>query len=122
MTTSAWNPWDFRDRAEMVREGRTVTGFKVHAVDGDIGKVDSVTTDPGDSHLVVDTGHWIFGRKVMLPAGTVERVDWDGEKVHVDRTKDQIRHSPEHPEPDEGSPRPAYRERMEFYYRDFYGV
>lgn len=45
--------------------------------------------------LVVDTGPWIFGRKVMLPAGTIERVDWDDQAVYVDRTKDEIKDSPE---------------------------
>jgi hypothetical protein len=31
----------------------------------------------------------------MLPAGTIDRVDWNEEKVYVDRTKDQIKDSPE---------------------------
>ena len=38
---------------------------------------------------------WIFGRKVLLPVGVVERVDHDEEKVYVDRTKDQIKEAPE---------------------------
>ena len=32
---------------------------------------------------MVKTGPWIFGRKVMLPAGVVSRVDVDAERVHV---------------------------------------
>jgi hypothetical protein len=72
-----------------------VTGFDVEAADGSIGKVDEATQDVGESYLVVDTGIWIFGKKVLLPAGLVERVDRDEEKVWVDRTKNEIENSPE---------------------------
>ena len=44
-----------------------LTGFKVEARDGDIGKIDEATYDVGRSYLVVDTGPWIFGRKVDAP-------------------------------------------------------
>ena len=72
-----------------------VTGFDVEAKDGSIGKVDEVTYDAGESYVVVDTGVWIFGKKVLLPAGLIERVDRDEEKVYVDRTKDEIEQAPE---------------------------
>jgi hypothetical protein len=72
-----------------------LTGFDVEAVDGSIGKVDEATQDVGESFLVVDTGVWIFGKKVLLPAGLVERVDRDEEKVWVDRTKDEVENAPE---------------------------
>ena len=71
------------------------TGFEVEAADGSIGKVDESTHDVGESYLVVDTGTWIFGKKVLLPAGLVERVDRDEEKLWVDRTKDEIEKAPE---------------------------
>jgi hypothetical protein len=72
-----------------------LTGFEVEAADGSIGKVDEATQDVGESYLVVDTGIWIFGKKALLPAGLVERVDRDEEKVWVDRSKDEIEHAPE---------------------------
>jgi hypothetical protein len=72
-----------------------LTGFDVEAVDGSIGKVDEATQDVGGSYLVVDTGIWIFGQKVLLPAGLVERVDRGEEKIYVDRTKDEIEGAPE---------------------------
>jgi hypothetical protein len=43
----------------------------------------------------VDTGPWIFGKKVMLPAGVISRVDHDDEQVFFNRTKDQIKEGPE---------------------------
>ena len=44
---------------------------------------------------MVDTGPWIFGRKVVLPAGAIETIDLDNHKVVVRLTKDQIKGSPE---------------------------
>src|SRR6478736_5601656 len=72
-----------------------LTGFKVEAQDGGIGKVDEASNEVGSSYIVVDTGPWIFGKKVMLPAGVVMKVDHDDEKVFVNRTKDQIKNAPE---------------------------
>ncbi|MDJ0467052.1 PRC-barrel domain-containing protein [Streptomyces sp. H27-C3] len=75
--------------------GNTLTGYKVEATDGSIGKVDKHSDEVGSSYLVVDTGVWIFGKHVLLPAGTVTRVDAAEEKIYVDRTKDQIKAAPE---------------------------
>ncbi len=75
-------------------QGVDVTGFGVEAIDGGIGKIDEATYDENGHGLVVDTGPWIFGKKVVLPAGVIERVDAAEEKVYVSRTKDQIKDSP----------------------------
>jgi hypothetical protein len=72
-----------------------LTGFGVEAVDGSIGKVDESTYEVGGSFVVVDTGPWIFGKKVMLPAGVVRDVDLDTETIFVSRTKDEIKNAPE---------------------------
>ena len=72
-----------------------LTGFKVEALDGSIGKVDESTYEAGGSFVVVDTGPWIFGKKVMLPAGVIRDLDLDTETVFVNRTKEQIKNAPE---------------------------
>ena len=51
-----------------------IQGFKVKATDGDIGKIDEATYDVGSAYVVVDTGPWILGRKVLL-AGRRDRAD-----------------------------------------------
>lgn len=80
----------------VIPEGATpdISGFDVEATDGSLGTVDEHTYDVGASYLVVDTGPWIFGKKVMLPAGVIREVDLDAEVVYVDRTKDEIKASP----------------------------
>jgi len=118
MSTHSWDAWNYRESTGISNRQDDLAGFKVHAVDGDIGKIDAATRDVGGGYVVVDTGPWIFGRKVMLPAGTVERIDWDDESVYVDRTKDQIKASPELGEDEVGDA--AYRDRLGSYYGETY--
>jgi hypothetical protein len=87
------NIWTYS--RDTLNEPMDVEGFDVEAADGEIGKVDEATYDVGSSFIVVDTGPWIFGRKVVLPAGVIERIDMDDRKVSVRLTKDQIKNSPE---------------------------
>ena len=75
-------------------QGIDVSGFEIEATDGHIGKVDEATYEANAHGLVVDTGPWILGKKVVLPAGVIDRVDAEEEKVYVRRTKDQIKDSP----------------------------
>jgi hypothetical protein len=72
-----------------------LTGFSVEALDGSIGKIDEASNEVGASYLVVDTGPWIFGKKVMLPAGVVRDVDLDTQTVFVNRDKEEIKNAPE---------------------------
>jgi hypothetical protein len=91
-----------------------LVGHSVEAVDGGIGKVDEATYEASRSYIVVDTGPWIFGKKVLLPAGVVERVDDVAETVYVDRAKDEIKNAPEF---DESRYRDDnYREELGGYY------
>jgi hypothetical protein len=73
-----------------------LTGFDVEAADGSIGKIDEATYDTSASYVVVDTGFWIFGKKRLIPAGVVERVDADDRKVYVRMTKEQIKDAPDY--------------------------
>ncbi len=77
------NLWGYQPAAGHT-VGTDLIGYKVEATDGSIGKVDKHSDDVTSSYLVVDTGVWIFGKHVLLPAGTVSRVDNDEKKVFVD--------------------------------------
>ena len=70
-------------------------GYRVEALDGEIGSINEQVNAPnGESYVVVDTGPWIFGHKVLLPAGLIDRVHPEEEKVYVERTKDAVKEAP----------------------------
>ncbi|MER5407530.1 PRC-barrel domain-containing protein [Streptomyces sp. NPDC002769] len=101
--------------------GTDLTGWKVEATDGSIGKVDKHSDDVSSSYLVVDTGVWIFGKHVLLPAGTVKTVDLTERKIYVDLTKDQIKGSPEF-DKDKHVGDVGYHEHVGGYYQNHRGV
>ena len=108
---TAMEMWTYR---ETVTTPPDLADYEVEAMDGSIGKVDEATNEVGGSYIVVDTGPWIFGKKVLLPAGVIQTVDFDEQKVYVNRTKDEIKNSPEF---DENSYRePTYRDSVGSYY------
>jgi hypothetical protein len=99
-------------------EGVDLTGFSVEARDGGIGKVDEATYQTSQSYIVVDTGPWVFGKKVLLPAGVIDRIDSLAKTVYVKRSKDEIKDAPEFDESryqDE-----AYRSEVGGYYGGLY--
>ena len=110
MSTST-DLWTFRDQRLMTTD---ITGFEVEATDGDIGKVDDATNEVGGSYVVVDTGPWIFGKKVMLPASVLDDIDLDAQKIYVRRTKDEIKNAPEFDETRLSEE--AYRDEYTTYY------
>jgi hypothetical protein len=85
--------WVYREPAQI--EGADLIGYRVEALDGHIGKIDETSNNVDASYIVVDTGPWIFGKKVMLPAGVISQVDHDDEVVTLNRTKEQIKSAPE---------------------------
>ncbi len=111
-----FDAWHYRDDVEV--GGADLAGFKVETTDGGIGKVDEASYEVNAACLVVETGPWIFHKKVLIPAGTINHVDRQERKVYVDRTKEQIKAAPEF-DPDTYTD-PTYRDKLAGYYRDSY--
>ncbi len=112
-----FNAWNFRPDAGWTPEF-DIVGYHLEATDGSIGKIDEASHAMNESYLIVDTGHWIFGKKVMIPAGTVTHIDHTDRKIYVDRMKEQVKSSPEF-DPDMHD-EPVYREKIGGYYDDTY--
>ena len=85
--------WDYQ--GDIGRTSRDVVGYDVEATDGSIGKIDEASSEAGAAYLVVDTGFWIFGKKRMIPAGVVQRVDESDRKVFVGMSKADIKSAPD---------------------------
>jgi hypothetical protein len=118
MPAPGFEPWAYRE--DVTPAATDLVGYKVEATDGSIGKVDSCSYEVNAACLVVDTGPWIFGKKVLLPAGVVNHVDHEELRVYVDRTKEQIKSAPEFDPDSVGDP--VYRDKVGGYYSDTYGT
>ncbi len=81
----------------MLRSAKDILDFRLHAVDGDIGKcADFIFEDGhwGVRYLVVDTGPWLLGRKVILSPIFFEEPDWEAGRFQVRLKKEQIENAP----------------------------
>jgi hypothetical protein len=112
----SFQPWGYREDVSL--SGADLAGYKVEATDGAIGHVDEAGHEVNANYIVVDTGPWIFGKKVLLPAGTINHVDHDEQRVYVDRTRDQVKAAPEF-DPDMYTT-PEYRDKIGGYYGETY--
>jgi hypothetical protein len=106
--------WVYRETVPEI----DLSGYHVEALDGELGKIDSATFEIGGDVIIVDTGPLVFGRHVVLPVGTIERVDTDARRIYVDRTKDELKHAPEY-DPS-GYAEQEYRIRLGEYYSPYY--
>jgi hypothetical protein len=88
---STIDAWTYRSSVV----AQNIVGYDVEALDGEIGNVSEASDEVGASFIIVDTGPWIFGKKVMLPAIAIDRVDHSDERIWVNRSKDEIKNAPE---------------------------
>ena len=74
-----------------------VTGYNIHASDGQIGHVESFLIDDETwdiRYLVADTRNWWFGRHVLLSPASVREIMWDQHAISLDLTCYKIKGSP----------------------------
>jgi sporulation protein YlmC with PRC-barrel domain len=82
----------------MLRNAKHLLGYSIHATDGDIGAVTDLYFDDEKwaiRYLVVDTGGWLTGRKVLISPLAIGEPDWDGKALPVSLTKKQVENSPD---------------------------
>lgn len=82
----------------MLRNINSLIGCKIQATDGELGKVDEFYF--GDKtwnirYLVVETGSWLFGRKVLISPAALRAPDWKSKTFPVALTLEQVRNSPD---------------------------
>ena len=82
-----------------LRSTNDVSGHHVQASDGEIGHVDDIIIDDETwaiRNLIVDTGDWLPGKKVLISPKWIERVSWSEKQVVVDLTREAIQQAPEY--------------------------
>jgi sporulation protein YlmC with PRC-barrel domain len=81
----------------MLHKVKDLRGDKIAASDGDIGQVDQVYFDDQDwrvRYIVVDTGGWLSGRKVLISPVSIDRAKSSENAIAVDLSREQVEHSP----------------------------
>lgn len=82
----------------MLRRIKELRGFELYATDGDIGRVTEFYFDDLDwmiLYMVVDTGAWLPGRRVLVSPASLGEIDWVERKMNVMVTRSEIETSPE---------------------------
>jgi hypothetical protein len=102
----------------MLRNASTIKGYAIKASDGDLGTARDFLFDDKSwlvRWLVVDTGHWLPGRKVLLPLSVLGHIDPEAKEFSVRLSRQQIKNSP-----DIDTDQPVSRQ-METDIYDYYG-
>jgi uncharacterized protein YrrD len=102
----------------MLFKAKTVKGYKLDSLDGEIGKVQEFHFD--DRHwtiryLVADTGDWLTGRQVLISPYALVTVNNEKQNIEINLTKKQIEEGPSLE-----SDKPVSRQFEEDYY-GYYG-
>jgi len=102
----------------MLQRAKELSGYKLGARDGDIGKVIEFYFDDQSwtvRYLVADTGGWLSGRQVLISPYALDPANKGNKIIPVDLTRAQIEKSPAL-----SSDRPVSRQYEEDYY-SYYG-
>jgi sporulation protein YlmC with PRC-barrel domain len=82
----------------MLHNIKSLLGFKMAATDGNIGEVKEFYFDDKTwavRYLIVETGNWLSGRKILIAPQALLVPDWEEEVFPVNLTKEQIKNSPD---------------------------
>ncbi len=75
----------------------SLIGFTIGGTDGEIGKVKEIYFDDKSwiiRYIIIETGSWLSGRKVLLSPKAVVSTEWNQELFKVNLTMEQIKNSP----------------------------
>lgn len=82
----------------MLRSLNSLDGFIVSAIDGEIGKVAEFYFDDTMwtvRYMIVKTGGWLTGRKVLIAPEALLHPDWKNRSLPVNLTMQQVKDSPD---------------------------
>ena len=80
-----------------LRSIEAVTGYHIHASDGEIGHVEDFLIEDADwsiHYLVVDTKNWWPGKKVLISPRSAREIDWTDKLVNLDVDRQKVKDSP----------------------------
>ena len=80
-----------------LRSIEAVTGYHVHASDGEIGHVEDFLVEDADwriQYLVVDTRNWWPGKTVLISPRSAQEIDWTDNMVNLNVDRQRVKDSP----------------------------
>ncbi|GCC50466.1 PRC-barrel domain protein [Chryseotalea sanaruensis] len=80
-----------------LRSTEKVTGYKIKAVDSEIGDVEDFIIDESKweiDFLLIDTGKWLPGKKVLISPKLIHEIDWETSTAYVETSVAFIKSSP----------------------------
>jgi sporulation protein YlmC with PRC-barrel domain len=106
-----------RNAEPHLRSGEEVTGYHIHATDGDIGHLSDIMIEDTDwsiHYLVVDTSNWWVGQMVLLSPRSSQDIRWTERLLYLDIDRETVKRGPPY-DPSKPVDR-AYEKRMDGYY------
>jgi hypothetical protein len=91
-----------------LRSIAAVTGYHIHATDGEIGHVEDLLVDDADWSIrciTVDTRNWWPGERVLISPCSVREINWADRLIHLNVNRQKVKDGP-----------PAYDETFLTYY------
>ena len=82
-----------------LRSTHELKGYTIHATDGEIGEVNDFLFDEDAwniTFVVVNTGSWFSGKKVLLSPAWIKEVKWNNQELTVNVTMNEVENSPEY--------------------------
>jgi sporulation protein YlmC with PRC-barrel domain len=82
-----------------LRSTDNVTGYNIKATDGAIGDVEDFILDDTKwkiDFLIINTGNWLPGKKVLISQKLITEIDWEHANVSVETSVAFIKGSPEY--------------------------
>lgn len=82
-----------------LRSAKRLQGYTISAVDDTIGDVEDFLVDDSNWRIyfmVVDTGNWFPGKKVIISPELINEINWATSEVTVNASVEQVKNSPEY--------------------------
>lgn len=101
-----------------LRSSDKITGYTLQAVNGELGHVEDFIIDTDTwkiKFVVVETGNWFSGKRVLLPIAWISKIDWLASTITVRVTVEDVKQCTEF------DPDSAINEIYEKVLRDYSG-
>jgi hypothetical protein len=96
-----------------------VTGYHIHASDGEIGHVEDFLVQDADwsiHYLVVDTRNWWPGNKVLISPRSAQAINWASKLVSLNVDRQKVKESPTY------DPSTTVDRAYERHFHNYYGT